>query len=70
MDQITINETFDILTHLKEFKRAMRADELADVLGASRQELYKLAKHDVIPSFKVGTLVRFNPRQVAQALFG
>ncbi|MBZ5722297.1 MAG: helix-turn-helix domain-containing protein [Acidobacteriia bacterium] len=47
---------------------ALTADELADVLSVSRITIFKQAKAGRIPSFRVGTCVRFCPHTVAQWL--
>jgi excisionase family DNA binding protein len=48
--------------------RAMTADEVAAMLAVSRIVVYKMAKAGRIPSFRVGTCVRFDPRAVAERL--
>ena len=50
------------------FGRAMTATQLATLLSVSRIIIYKLAKKNRIPSFRVGTCVRFDPRAVANWL--
>ena len=45
--------------------RALTAKQLAAVLAVSRIVIYRLAKAGRIPSFKVGTCVRFDPKAVA-----
>jgi excisionase family DNA binding protein len=44
--------------------------KLAAILAVSKIGIYKLAKADRIPSFRVGTCVRFDPRAVANWLRG
>jgi excisionase family DNA binding protein len=44
---------------------ALKAAELAELLAVSRILVFKLAKAGRIPSFRVGTCVRFDPRAVA-----
>lgn len=46
----------------------LAATQLASVLAVSRIIIYKLAKRGRIPSFRVGTYVRFDPRAVANWL--
>ncbi len=46
----------------------LAATQLASVLPVSRIIIYKLAKRGRIPSFRVGTYVRFDPRAVANWL--
>jgi excisionase family DNA binding protein len=45
--------------------RAMTANELAEILAVSPITIYKQASKGIIPSFRVGTAVRFSPREVA-----
>jgi excisionase family DNA binding protein len=53
---------------IERFGRAIRATELAALLAVSRIVIYKLAKSNRIPSFKIGSCVRFDPRAVANWL--
>lgn len=46
--------------------RALIAGELAKLLFVSRVTIFKQAAAGRIPSFRVGTCVRFDPRAVAQ----
>jgi excisionase family DNA binding protein len=48
--------------------RALTADELARVLSVSRITIFKQAKAGRIPSFRIGTCVRFDPRAIAEWL--
>lgn len=47
---------------------ALTADELARVLSVSRITIFKQAKAGRIPSFRIGTCVRFDPKTVAEWL--
>jgi excisionase family DNA binding protein len=47
---------------------ALTADELARVQSVSRITIFKQAKAGRIPSFRIGTCVRFDPRAVANWL--
>jgi excisionase family DNA binding protein len=47
---------------------ALTADDLATILAASRITIFKHAKAGRIPSFRIGTRVRFDPRAVARWL--
>jgi excisionase family DNA binding protein len=53
---------------IERFGRAMTATQLATILAVSRIIIYKLAKRGRIPSFRVGTCVRFDPKAVANWL--
>ena len=47
---------------------AMTAEKLAKLLGVSKITIFKQAKAGRIPSFRIGTCVRFDPRAVANWL--
>jgi excisionase family DNA binding protein len=55
---------------IERFGRAMTATQLASFLAVSRIIIYKLAKKNRIPSFRVGSCVRFDPKAVASWLRG
>ena len=52
---------------LSAFSRAGTNEEIAEVLTVSKINIFK-AKAGCIPSFRIGTRVRFDPRSVAQWL--
>lgn len=47
---------------------ALTANELANILAVSHVTIFKHAKAGRIPSFHIGTCVRFDPRTVADWL--
>src|ERR1700728_1404268 len=57
-----------ILQTLECKEQALKAGELAKLLGVTRQHIYKMAAASVIPSFRIGAAVRFAPKQVAECL--
>jgi excisionase family DNA binding protein len=57
-----------ILQTLESKDHALRAGELAKLLGVTRQHIYKMAAANAIPSFRVGAAVRFDPKQVGEWL--
>src|ERR1700685_2722979 len=57
-----------ILQTLESKENALKAGELAKLLGVTRQHIYKMAAASVIPSFRIGTAVRFDPKQVSEWL--
>jgi excisionase family DNA binding protein len=59
------DEPHGIRARLARFKRALTAVELAGLLSVSPITIYKQAKKGIIPSFRVGTSVRFDPRKTA-----
>lgn len=48
--------------------KAMTANELAGILNVSPITIYKQAKKGTIPSFRIGSAVRFSPREVVNWL--
>jgi excisionase family DNA binding protein len=57
-----------IIVQLQQRRNALKASELATLLGVTPQHVYKMAAQQDIPSFRVGRSVRFDPRQVAEWL--
>jgi excisionase family DNA binding protein len=57
-----------IIQALEARDGAMRAREVAKLLGVTRQLVYKMAAEGAIPSFRVGASVRFDPALVAEWL--
>jgi len=53
---------------IERIGRALTANELASLLTVSRITIFKQAKAGRIPSFRIGTCVRFDPKMVAQWL--
>ena len=53
---------------IERIEGAITADTLAEMLGVSKITVFKMAKRGRIPSFKIGTCVRFDPRKVADWL--
>jgi excisionase family DNA binding protein len=58
-------EPLSLVDRLKTFDRAMTADDLAALLNVSRLTIIRKAKKGTIPSFRVGTCVRFDPKAIA-----
>jgi len=61
-------ELRSLASRIKAFHRAMTAEELADILKVSRLTILRRAKRGSIPSFRVGTSVRFDPANVSKWL--
>jgi excisionase family DNA binding protein len=51
---------------IERLGRAVNARELSNLLGVSPITLYKLAKAGRIPSFRIGSAVRFCPKAVVE----
>jgi len=57
-----------IADQIEKIGRALTAKEIATLLHVSPITIFKQAAAGRIPSFRVGTCVRFDPRAVAQWL--
>lgn len=71
MESCNSNSTTEPLfraDRIERMGRALTANELAEMLTVSKITVFKQAKAGRIPSFRVGTCVRFDPRSVAQWL--
>jgi excisionase family DNA binding protein len=53
---------------VREKQEALRVRDLAQLLGVSQQQIYKMAASGEIPSFKVANAVRFDPHETAEWL--
>lgn len=53
---------------LEKTAHALTAKNLAQLLQVSEITIYKLAKAHKLPSFRIGTAVRFDPRAIARWL--
>lgn len=53
---------------IEKIGRALTAEELSKLLSVSKVTIFKHALAGRIPSFRVGTCVRFDPRAVANWL--
>lgn len=54
--------------YLQNRPRALRAGEVAALLGVSERLVYKLASDRRIPAFRVGCALRFDPAALASWL--
>ena len=60
--------SMDLVHKLQEGKTALKARDLAQLFGVTQQHIYKLAAKGVLPSFRIGAAVRFDPSVVADWL--
>jgi excisionase family DNA binding protein len=54
-----------MVDYLRGLHRALTVGELVELLNVSKQEIYKLVALRRIPSFRVGTAIRFDPAKIA-----
>jgi excisionase family DNA binding protein len=67
---LTVSERhpLTLADRIERMGRALTAQELARILNVSKITIFKQAKARRIPSFRIGTCVRFDPRAVANWL--
>lgn len=53
---------------VREKQEAMRVRDVAQLLGVSPQQIYKMVAKGEIPSFKVANAIRFDPHETAEWL--
>jgi len=63
-------QPLSLADRLERIGRALTAKQLAAFFAVSTIIVYKLAKAGRLPSFRIGTCVRFDPRAVANWLRG
>ncbi len=61
-------EPLSVAERIERMDSAMTAEQLAKILNVSKITIFKQAKAGRIPSFRIGTCVRFDPRAVANWL--
>jgi excisionase family DNA binding protein len=60
------DEIKSIGAHLINFNRALTADEVAALFNIHPNTIYKQARCGDIPSFRIGSSVRFDPKKLAE----
>ena len=55
-----------LASRIKAVHHAMTAEELADLLKVARLTILRRAKRGTIPSFRVGSCVRFDPAKISK----
>jgi excisionase family DNA binding protein len=61
----TPGEPLSLIEHIMSFHRALTPDEMAEFLQMSRLTIIRKAKKQIIPSFRIGTCIRFDPKAIA-----
>jgi excisionase family DNA binding protein len=62
------SRTLSLPDRIASIKHALKAEELAEILSVSKITIFKRAKAGKIPSFRIGSAVRFDPKSVADWL--
>lgn len=57
-----------IADQIESIGHALSANQLAEILGISHETVFKQARSGRIPSFRIGTCVRFDPFVIARWL--
>jgi excisionase family DNA binding protein len=55
----------DLASTIERRRKAMTVKEVADVLGVSDKQIYSLVSRSLIPYFRVGGALRFDPFAIA-----
>ncbi len=55
---------------IRKRRKAWTAEELSELLSISAKTIYAMTKKDRMPSFRIGSLVRFDPALTAAWLEG
>jgi excisionase family DNA binding protein len=63
-----MSNALSLSDHLERVGHALTASELSKILAVSPITLYRLAKAGRIPSFRIGSAVRFCPKSIADWL--
>lgn len=53
-----------LVENLERRQRALKVSEVADLLQVSPMTIYRAAKDGSLPSFKVGSSLRFDPKVI------
>lgn len=62
----SLNTPQGIREMIAGFNRALTAEEIAGLLGVSKQMIRKQSRAGSIPSFRIGTSVRFDPKKLCE----
>ena len=65
---MAVSTAIDLPGKIEEIGRALTAAEIGGLLSWGRTALYKHTKAGTIPSFKLGTSVRYDPYVIAEWL--
>jgi excisionase family DNA binding protein len=60
-----LESQFDVYSHLAHFKRALKTEEVAELLSVSKKTIFKLVQSGTLSAWRVGGQLRYNPTAVA-----
>lgn len=66
MQPVQLQTPSTVLDRLLAFDRAMIVEEVAALFQVEKGTIYKQARRGAIPSFRIGTSVRFDPKELAE----
>ena len=69
-DSASPDEACLLPQRIEAVRRAMTPTEVAAILAISPITIYKMAKAGRLPSLRIGSAVRFDPRAIAEWLRG
>ena len=58
-------ESLSLASVIRGRRKAWTAEELSDLLSISTKTIYAMVKKNRMPSFRIGSLVRFDPALTA-----
>lgn len=61
-----VTKSIGLRERILGFQRAMSAEEVAKLLGVHVDTIYRQARKGDIPSFRVGTSIKFDPKHLAE----
>ena len=64
----TLYQFKSLASRVRNMHGALDADELAKLLGVAKVTILRRAKRGKIPSFRIGTMVRFDPQAISRWL--
>ena len=65
---ITAEDAGDLIAILERRSGMMRAAELADFLGFSPTQVYRMSEQSSIPHVRLGGSIRYDPRAISRWL--
>lgn len=68
LGDVILSGEISLAARINAIPHAITADQLADLLAVSRLTILRRAKKGTIPSFRVGSCIRFDPGNIAKWL--
>ena len=58
-------DTDDLASIVEKKKGAWTAEQLASLLECSNQQIYNMVQKGKLPAYRIGSLIRFDPKTTA-----